>query len=334
MTLNASDDTAETITPYKPRDNTGISFKMWRKFFLNRSPRYWALGVVLLFCRLLALLPHSILLRLGAGFGHLIGWLSPRVRGIACVNIQLCYPELTSREQEALVKASFRELGITFAETFKSWFGNVTKLYWPSATQEGLEHWRAALASERGIILMACHFGSPDLNVALVGSLVRKDRTFVFTYRKPSDSIVDAFICDARGEFGDHLFPVNNLVGITRALKKKGVVWYAPDIEVKNKNSVFAEFKGVQASTTLAISRIARATNALVVPYAHYRNDDDRTYRLRIFPALDNFPSDEPIADTRALNRAIEAIIEPHPERYWWSIKRFKNRPEGEKKVY
>ncbi len=122
-------------------------------------------------------------------------------------------------------------------------------------------------------------------------------------------------------------------MGITRALKKKGVVWYAPDIEVKNKNSVFAEFKGVQASTTLAISRIARATNALVVPYAHYRNDDDRTYRLRIFPALDNFPSDEPIADTRALNRAIEAIIEPHPERYWWSIKRFKNRPEGEKKV-
>ncbi|WP_412774868.1 hypothetical protein [Teredinibacter purpureus] len=46
-------------------------------------------------------------------------------------------------------------------------------------TQEGLEHWRAAArASERGIILMACHFGSPDLNVALVGSLSAQGPNF------------------------------------------------------------------------------------------------------------------------------------------------------------
>ncbi|WP_246434612.1 lysophospholipid acyltransferase family protein [Teredinibacter haidensis] len=327
-------ETSSSSAAYRPPNNSGISFSMWRKLFFNASPKYWLLGVVLLLCRLLALLPHAILLRMGRGLGWLIARLGKRVRHIAETNIGLCYPELSDKEKQDRLEASFSELGISIAETLEVWFGNPAKRFWPNIELKGADHWQAALDSGRGIIMLSCHYGSLDLNAALGGYLARKDRTFAFTYRQPSDPIVDAFLRDARHQYGNHFFSVSNLVGITRTLKRNGVVWYAPDIEVKNKNTVFADFLAVPASTTIALSRLAAATNALVVPYGHYRSADNTRYCLQIYAAIASFPSGDAQSDTRQINREIERIIAPHPERYWWSIKRFKNRPSGEKPVY
>jgi len=319
--------------PYKPVDNTGIPLNFWAKLFLNRHPKYWLLGFVLVLCRLLALLPYSLLLFVGSLFGRLCGLLSVRLRHIVRSNIALCYPQLPQGARAALGRACFKELGITLAETLNAWFSNPAK-FWRRVELEGDENWQRALASDRGIIMLSCHYGSLDLNAALAGFLARRDRVFAFTYRQPSDAIVDQFLHAARRDYGDHFYSVRNLVGITRTLKKKGVVWYAPDIEVKNKNTVFADFMGVPASTTIAVSRLAAATGAVVVPFGHYRNSYNKRYTLKIYSPLENFPSDDPLADTRRMNKAIERIIEPYPERYWWVIKRFKHRPQGARRVY
>ena len=59
-----------------------------------------------------------------------------------------------------------------------------------------------------------------------------------------------------------------------------------------------------------------------------------RGYRVRFMPPLDNFPSDDALADTAALNRWIEAQIRANPAQYLWVHKRFKTRPAGEASLY
>ncbi|ACR11954.1 lysophospholipid acyltransferase family protein [Teredinibacter turnerae] len=301
--------------------------------FLQPSPKYWLLGLAILLLSAISHLPYRILLSLGRAIGAMIYRSGGRVKHIANVNITRCYPSLAPEAQQRILQQSFRELGISVVETFRVWFGDAEKFYGSRTKLEGEDHWRAALARERGIILLSCHYGSLDLNATLAGLQVRKYRKYAFTYRKPSDQLVDRFLVEKRTPYADHFFPVNNLVGIIRLLKKQGVVWYAPDIEVKNKNSVFANFMGIPASTTAGLSKLAQAGNAVILPFGHYRNSDN-TYTLKFFPPLEGFPSEDAVADTRQINRAIEHIIRPFPERYWWTIKRFKNRPAGEPPFY
>jgi len=55
---------------------------------------------------------------------------------------------------------------------------------------------------------------------------------------------------------------------------------------------------------------------------------------LTFYPAWENFPSGDDIADARRMNEFIEQRILEMPEQYFWLHKRFKNRPEGEKSFY
>ncbi len=328
-TVTKASDFRRDLTPVKP----GLSISAWRKVMFNASPKYWALALILIFCNALALLPKSLLILLGKGLGKLIAALSPQLRHIVNRNIDACFSSLSPQERSVLKKRSFRELGISVMETLLIWFGDAEKLYRGKTDIAGEQHLNAALAQSRGIILLACHHGSLDMNASFGAFTFRPHRKYVFTYRQPSDKVVDLFLQEARGKFADGFYAVNNLVGILRALKRGGVVWYAPDIEVKNKNSNFADFMGVPASTTVALAKIALSSKALVLPYGHYRQEDGR-YTLQFYAPLENFPSGDAAADTRKMNEAIETIVQAHPDRYWWVIKRFKHRPEGVDKIY
>lgn len=313
-------------------DSPPTPSSFWRRMFLNASPKYWALGIALLVLRVFALLPLSVLVVLGHGLGLLLRLLGGRLRAIAEANIKLCFPQKSEDERRQLVRASFAELGISILETAKVWFVADFNFYQRHVVVEGEEHLQAAYQRDCGILLLSCHSGSLDLNAGLVSFLIRQQRPYAFTYRKPSDPVVNHFLVSVRGRFSDYFYPVDNLVGLTRLLKKKGVVWYAPDIEVSGKNSVYAPFFGEPASTTVAISRLSKATGALVLPFAHYRQG--KKYIFRFYPPLTDFADHSCETNTATINQQIEQMISPCPQRYWWVIKRFKRRPQGHPQVY
>ena len=47
-------------------------------------------------------------------------------------------------------------------------------------------------------------------------------------------------------------------------------------------------------------------------------------YRVFIGPELQNFPSEDPVADTARFGSLLEAQIRDHPEQYLWIHRRFK----------
>ena len=57
-------------------------------------------------------------------------------------------------------------------------------------------------------------------------------------------------------------------------------------------------------------------------------------YDIEVHPAWADYPSGDVEADTAAMNRWLEGVINTMPEQYYWVHKRFKTRPPGEASVY
>jgi KDO2-lipid IV(A) lauroyltransferase len=129
-----------------------------------------------------------------------------------------------------------------------------------------------------------------------------------------------------RGRFYDTLFSKDSLREMLRNLRDNAVVWYASDQSYGGKSSALIPFFNEPAMTNTAISRIAKASGAAVLPYFCRRLPDD-TYEMSIGAPLPDLPSDDEVRDTRRLTQVLESYIRLCPEQYWWIHQRFKGRP-------
>jgi len=57
-------------------------------------------------------------------------------------------------------------------------------------------------------------------------------------------------------------------------------------------------------------------------------------YRGAIHPALENFPTDDPVADTERFNHIVEAEVRRMPAQYLWIHRRFKGLTPEYPKYY
>lgn len=299
------------------------------------SPRYWGSWAYILLCHLVAILPLQLQIKLGRFFGK---WLSSnkKLAHIVRTNVTRCFPQLNEQETNRIIDQYFVNQGIDFLETFTVWSRSGYKIFDNSVEVEGLEHLEAALKQDRGIILLASHFSNVDMGAMLMGYIGEKSNLYRFsvTYRPQPNEVINNFMTRGREQYFKKAMPVDDIRQISRELKNKHIVWYAPDMNVESKNAVFIPFLGIQAATTTAISRLARMTNSIVIPYFHYRDDDRHHYRVKIHPPLENFPSEDVIEDTKKTTQLLEQTVSGDPEKYWWVLRRFKTRPDGEKSFY
>ena len=128
------------------------------------------------------------------------------------------------------------------------------------------------------------------------------------------------------------MYTNDEIRGAVRHLKQGGFLWYAPDQDMRGKDSVFVPFFGMPASTITATHQFARMTGCAVVPYFHRRVGS--RYVLKIAPPLPDFPTDDAVADTAKVNAAIEDMVREAPAQYLWIHRRFKRQPEGLSNFY
>lgn len=296
---------------------------------LYPGPRYWPVWIGLGLMKLMSALPHRVQLHLGATIGRALGVLARHRRHVAAVNLRRCFPELDPAARARLLQAHLAATGIGLFET--------ATCYWaPDAAiaalgeVEGLEHYDAALARGRGIILLSAHFTTFEIGAALLARL----RPFHPLYRPNRNPLFNAVMCGSRERrSGCTGLERKDLRGLLRALRRNEAVWYAPDQDYGAQGTVFVPFFGVPARTITATSRLARMSGAAVVPYYPVRRPDGR-YRVRVLPALENFPGGDATADAARINALIEGWAREAPEQYLWVHRRFKGRPAGEPAFY
>jgi KDO2-lipid IV(A) lauroyltransferase len=276
-----------------------------------------ATRVALLLLRLLAALPRRLGLALGAFVGALYGRFARRRRRIVADNLRLCFPALSERARRRLARAHFRALGMGLVEAAWSWWRPDGRL--PPCTIEGFEHLEAALAHGCGVVLFTGHFTTLDLGGRLLATRI----PIVVLYRPADDPVFNAAMVRGRRAHAADVVARDDLRGLLRALGANRPVWYAPDQGRTGANSALVPFFGVPAPTPLGLGRLVRASGARVVPFFPVRLADGR-YRLRLAPALEDFPGLDPVTDAARLHTLLEEAILAAPEQYLWTHDRFK----------
>lgn len=292
------------------------------------GPRYWFTWLSLGFFYVLGRLPMSASLLFGRLLGDLFFYFAHARRRICTINIALCFPHLSATEQRTLVHNIMRSVGKSLVESSVALWGPESQLK-QRYTITGLEHIEAAQAQGMGVLLVGCHFTTLDAAARILAFHVKYD----MLYRKDPNPLLAYKLIKARESFAGNAIVRSDTRQLIKNLRQGNVVWYAPDQDFGAKHSVFAPFFGVQAATVVGTARIAQLGKAAVIPFAHYR-DDNNCYHLVIEPPLQDYPSGDDVKDATRINHIIETAIAKQPDQYLWVHRRFKTRPEGEASAY
>jgi KDO2-lipid IV(A) lauroyltransferase len=150
-------------------------------------------------------------------------------------------------------------------------------------------------------------------------------------YLTPSNPLIAELSRRGRTRHTVQAITSEQIRDLLQNLKNNLPVWYAPDQRFTDKNSELVPFFGQPAASNVATSRLARISGATVLPYFPERRSDNSGYVVTFHPPWDNFPSDDPVADTARFHALIEAQVRKHPDQYLWAYKRFRrNGPGGD----
>ncbi|MEA9911770.1 LpxL/LpxP family Kdo(2)-lipid IV(A) lauroyl/palmitoleoyl acyltransferase [Xanthomonas campestris pv. raphani] len=292
-----------------------------------RNPKHWPMYLGLAVMVLAGRLPWLLQRALGRG----VGWVAMRLAGTrrraAEVNLKLCFPEQDDAWRARLLRDSFDALGVGLFEFARAWWGSIATIR-PRVKIEGLEHLQRLQEQKRGVLLVSGHF----MTLEMCGRLLCDHVPLAGMYRKHRNPVFEWAVKRGRLRYATHMFANEDLRATIKHLKRGGFLWYAPDQDMRGKDTVFVPFFGHPASTITATHQLARLTGCAVVPYFHRR--EGGSYVLKIAPPLADIPSDDVIADTTQVNAAIEDMVREAPDQYLWIHRRFKRQPGGRSDFY
>jgi KDO2-lipid IV(A) lauroyltransferase len=264
-------------------------------------PKYWPtwLGIGLL--RLFEPLPVALLYRLGRGVGRFVYLLPTPFKRIGRRNIELALPELDAHARESVLREHFAGLGCALFETAVSWWSSNERIRHITMIT-GLEHLEAARKAGRGALLLSAHFNSIEIGCRALAARLPLN----VMYRPTKNLLLGEFVHSRRGVQTKRAIPRDDVRTLIKALKDGDVVWYAPDQSFRKKGAEMYFFERLPGGG----------------------------YKGTIHPPLDDFPTDDPVADTERFNRIVEAEVRRVPAQYLWIHRRFKGLSPDYPKYY
>lgn len=287
--------------------------------------KQWLVASLLRIC---ARLPYSLLARFGETVGTLLYLIPGKRRHIVRTNIELCFPEKTDAERDVMARATFRHVIRSYVERSYQWYGSADKLAKLVTIDSAIE---LSDSYAQPTIFLAFHFAG--IEAGCVSYSTRHPVASVYT---PMSSVsADEIALAGRARFGVEMIPRKGSARkILQTLKTGKPVMLAADMDFGLRDSEFVPFFGVPACTLTAVSRLAAASGARVVPFVTEVLPNYKGYRLRLFEPLDAYPSQDSAVDARRTNEFLETQIRRLPDQYYWVHRRFKRRPSGEAPVY
>jgi len=293
------------------------------------APRHWASWLVVSMLWSLGWMPRRLGLLLVSPLGPLMFRFAGRRRKIALRNIERCFPHWPEEKKQAVLRAGFSSLARMIVETSWCWAGPLGRVV-KSGRIHGLEHLEEAVECGNGVLLVTGHSTCLDIG----GSIVAMRVNLGGIYRPLNNPVVEWFQTRGRLRYARYMISKRNARQAVKILRRGGVVWYAPDQDFGPEQTAFAPFFNIQTATLLATHRLPRMTGCAVLPMYPVYDPQSRKYDVYLLPALENYPSDDPVADLTRINAFIEEFARKAPEQYWWIHRRFKTRPEGEPAFY
>jgi Kdo2-lipid IVA lauroyltransferase/acyltransferase len=278
---------------------------------------------------LLHWLPLPLLGRIGEAIGAMLFVLVRSRRHIALTNLRLCLPALSEAERKAIAKQHFQAYARSVLERGLLWWA-------PEARLDKLIQIEPEVPLEQfaaGPTIVLCpHFVSLDV----AGVAVGRKTSLASIYTRQQNQVFDQALLRGRTRFMPvRLFSRGEGVKpIIRALREGLPFFMLPDMDFGERDAEFVPFFGIPAATLTAPARIAAVTGAKVIPVIATYLPNYQGWKVKFYPAWENYPGDDLLAATRQMNAFIEARVLEAPAEYFWTHKRFKTRPPGVPSVY
>ncbi|MEJ7928528.1 lipid A biosynthesis acyltransferase [Ramlibacter sp. AN1015] len=288
----------------------------------------WAL---LAFLWLFHWLPLPVQAAIGRSVGGALWLLAGSRRRVTLRNLALCLPERSEAERERIGRELFKWFSRSVLERGLLWWGSAARL-------RRLIHVEGDVGfADRHpgpVMWLAPHFVGLDVAGAACQLFVQRRGASI--YQAQTNPVIDAAVRRGRLRHGraEIFSRAETAKPLVRAVRRGAAFFNLPDMDFGARDAAFVPFFGVPAATLLAPSRMARALDMRVQPVVARMLPGGQGYRVSFQPVWEDFPSDDPLADTERMNRWIEQEVRACPEQYFWVHKRFKTRPQGEPTLY
>jgi len=263
----------------------------------------------------------------------LVAWhLNGRSRKTTDVNLRICLPELSAEEQRQLSRESMAHTGMTALEIPLMWEWPVEKCFGLIRETRGLELVDNALASGKGLILLAPHLG----NWELTGLFFSSRYKMAALYSPPHIKEFEDYMIRVRGRLGSELVRGDRkgLLRLMNILKEGGVAGILPDQSPRGKTNVYAPFFGMEVRTMTLVNKLIQKTGANALVTFAERLPDGKGFRIVVEEPAPGNGDPDPVVAATALNQSVEKVVRMAPAQYQWEYKRLRHRPPGEINPY
>jgi len=244
-------------------------------------------------------------------------------------------PAMPPEERRRTLQLLYRNLGWQLAEFCRM------ERYTRENTRnliryEGLEHFLAAEARGKGVLILTGHLGAWELS-SFYHSLMGHPMGMVI--RRLDNRRLDAFVNRVRCLHGNRVLHKDDFArGLLTAMREGETVGILMDTNMTPPQGVFVDFFGVPACTASGLARVALKTGAAVVPGFLIWEADERKYVLHFGPPVEFESTEDAEGDMVALTQRCTHVIEDwvrrYPEQWLWIHRRWKTRPLGEDPIY
>src|SRR5690554_1460030 len=272
--------------------------------------------------------------RMGALIGWLMWKLPNRSREVARINLARCFPELDEKRQQQLLGDSLQQIGKTFTESACAWIWPADKTLRLVKEVEGLEVLEQALASGKGVVGITSHLGNWEV---LNHFYCAQCKPIIF-YRPPKLKAVDELLKTQRVQQGNRVAPSTRegIISVIKEVRNGGSVGIPADPEPSLSSGEFVPFLGTTALTSKFVAgMLAGKQDKVAAVFLHaIRLEDGSGFKVVLEAAPDDMYSTDTYTAVSAMSRVLASYVQRWPDQYMWTMKRFKKRPEGEKRWY
>jgi len=273
------------------------------------------------------LLPASVAWRLGAAFGLLSMWLSPRYRRLVLRNLTIAFGKEKSPEEiKALARRHLMHLGGNFFAGMKMPFMAPERVRRHLET-EGVEKIAEALRSGKGVVYSLLHMGNWEIltqrNVLAAGHGIGG------IFQPMHNKYLNAHILRCRERTGSRLFDRKDGFHAPVAFVKEVSGLAVLSDQRAGEKGVWCPFFGRLASTTTLPVLIARRAGAPVFPVGVITLAPGR-WKVVVLDPLPASSRDLSVEEVTALmNERLEQLIRRSPADWFWVHNRWRT-PRGE----
>ncbi|MCW8327612.1 lauroyl-Kdo(2)-lipid IV(A) myristoyltransferase [Photobacterium sp. SDRW27] len=292
-------------------------------------PKYWLTWLAIPLAILLALLPHRVRVSIASRLAKYFISKNNGARRRALINIKMCFPELTEEQQMGLLERSYATAG-TVMLGFAQPLVKGRKFVINSHDITGEHYLHELQKQNKNIIMLVPHNWAIDFSALYFAA---KDMPMVAMIRPQKNPIVDWLMNVQRKQFGGRIYQRSQgIKPYLKSIKEGYLAYYLPDEDHGVRQSVYAPFFGHEKATVKGVGKLAKLSNAAVLPVFPSFDMETGRYKINIQAPLTDFPSGDEYNDACFMNQVLEEMIREQPEQYMWIMRILRTRADGSKR--